>query len=493
MRTFFFLHYLKRNIVYVLLGLVLITGSFLRIHNLGEPSLWIDEGYSINGAQAVTEHNYPLLPSGDVYTNQILASYLIAGTTALFDFDPFIPWSARAPSVFFGIAIILAVFLFTRRITNNNWLALGAAIIVAFLPWEIAWSRQARGYMMLSFFLVTAFDQLIAFFQDIKISSLVYFCISFGLAILSHSLAIVFLPGILLTGLFWFYQKKQSRLIRSYIFFSIILIGIVYIGIKKIPNLEIFNFFSFYNDFIIAEYTIFIILGIIGFLFLYFKKKDFLPGLLLLGGCAFAYIIIAGYGHVIQFRYLVPLLPFLAIGFAVVFYESILYILRAFISKKSEIFYGIISILLVIFLFTVNIITFQSTSRLDTGSPQPDFGAAYQYIRDNRTSDDIIISTYAHLSKIYLSDPGILLPISLTGRKSQIPVTAENRDWYTNTSTIGLSDLKQFGSLHNGYIIFDNMALNRLPSLLKNLKDQGSQLVYLSLEESSPPIWVFKY
>src|SRR3989338_5633022 len=70
-------------------------GLFLRVYGLGEQSLWIDEGYTINASQAILERGIPQLDSGKMYSGWMLSTYMTAGAMKVFGFDPFSPWSAR--------------------------------------------------------------------------------------------------------------------------------------------------------------------------------------------------------------------------------------------------------------------------------------------------------------------------------------------------------------------------------------------------------------
>ena len=121
-------------------------GGFLRLYDLGEQSLWIDEGYTINASQAIIDQGKPILGSGSSYNAHLLHTYTTAASMKLFGFEATNPWAARLPAAIFGILTILAAYLFTYRITKNKLTALAATFIIAFSYWEIAWSRQARGY-----------------------------------------------------------------------------------------------------------------------------------------------------------------------------------------------------------------------------------------------------------------------------------------------------------------------------------------------------------
>jgi len=188
------IYHTKAMLVIALLVILIIWGFSLRIWNLGEQSLWIDEGYSINAANGILEHGYPLLDSGLIYKSSHLSTYGIAGTMALFNFTPENPWSARILSVFFGVFIIGIIYLFSGYLFKNYTGALLAATIVTLSSWEIDWSRQARGYIELQFFI---FLSLFFFWRWLRDKRTSYLFVSLGaflLAYLAHPLAIIFAP-----------------------------------------------------------------------------------------------------------------------------------------------------------------------------------------------------------------------------------------------------------------------------------------------------------
>ncbi len=139
-----------------ILILLVFLGLLIRIWNLGTPSLWIDEGFTINAAQATLHHSYPLLDSGKIYSSMPLITYITAGILAVVPFDPFNPWPLRLPSVFFGLGVIVMSYLIAKKLLEDDTLALLTAGIITFSYWEITWSREIRGYTALQFFILLA-------------------------------------------------------------------------------------------------------------------------------------------------------------------------------------------------------------------------------------------------------------------------------------------------------------------------------------------------
>ena len=54
-------------LLWIVLGLGLSAWVVLMLKNLGYLSLWMDEGFHYLAAQGITQHGYPLYPSGHIY------------------------------------------------------------------------------------------------------------------------------------------------------------------------------------------------------------------------------------------------------------------------------------------------------------------------------------------------------------------------------------------------------------------------------------------
>jgi hypothetical protein len=136
----------------VALAPLLLLAFWLRWRYVREISLYVDEFTTLWAARQVQEHGAPFMPSGVLYTRGLLASYVEALFLTLFGFSYTI---GRLPSVLFGLATIVAVFLIGRREWRSSvgWLA---AIGLTLLPEAIIWSARARFYAQLQFFALLA-------------------------------------------------------------------------------------------------------------------------------------------------------------------------------------------------------------------------------------------------------------------------------------------------------------------------------------------------
>ena len=145
------------------LVLILLCGLFVRTNALSDLGLESDETLHIYTAKSLLQDGTPTLPSGLQYPRALLYSWSVALSFKLFGISEF---SARLPSVICGIASIILVF-FVGRSLFNAYVGLIAAFLIAFLPFEIVFSRMSRMYAMYQFFyLLSLFGFYKAFEPD---------------------------------------------------------------------------------------------------------------------------------------------------------------------------------------------------------------------------------------------------------------------------------------------------------------------------------------
>jgi len=171
------------------LGLALLTG--LRRWKLFGPffkQLWADAGHFFAGLRPRTdelaflaallvimvlaviyrlEYIYSSLHHDEAYTyvafahslfaaatdyhlpnNHVFHSILVHFTTRIFGIQP---WAVRLPAFMAGVLLVPAVYWLAKRL-YDRWTALGAALLVAWLPMLIDYSTNARGYTLVALF-----------------------------------------------------------------------------------------------------------------------------------------------------------------------------------------------------------------------------------------------------------------------------------------------------------------------------------------------------
>jgi len=129
----------------VIAGFVAI-GSYERLAQLGQASLWADEAQSTLVAFSVLQHGYPIIVSPHVIDNwEPLYPYFEALSIRLLG-DSNLAY--RLPSALFGIALIPISYLIGARL-RDRYVGIAFAGMVALSTEYIAWSRQARWYTLL--------------------------------------------------------------------------------------------------------------------------------------------------------------------------------------------------------------------------------------------------------------------------------------------------------------------------------------------------------
>ncbi len=187
----------------VALGALLLLGAWLRWQYAQTISLYVDEFTTLWAARRTLEQGAPLMPSGVLYTRGLLATYVTALAGALAGLDYI---SGRAPSIFFGLATIVAIFAAGRREWNARvgWLA---AVGLALLPEAIVWSGRARFYAQLQFFvLLTLWAALWAMDEGRGPRSRrrhLIFAVLFLLALFSQEETVLLYPPIVLAMIVW--------------------------------------------------------------------------------------------------------------------------------------------------------------------------------------------------------------------------------------------------------------------------------------------------
>ncbi len=456
--------FLKNNWgVVLILGIFVFWGGFLRLHNLGVQSLWIDEGYTINATQGILDHGYPILDSGATYPVHILHNYFTALSIKLFGFDAYNPWSARLPAALFGIFSILAVYFFTFRVTKNKLTALTVSFIIAFSYWEISWSRQARGYTDMQFFIIMAFMFFYDWLDTKKLSTAIWTLVFFGCSYLSHAVALIFLPSFFF--IFFIHGIVHNKLrewispITVGLFFVLGGIGI-WIALRILPTITTYSYSERYLSFLFGDLKYISIAAITIIIGLFLFKNRFWRALYLVSIALPPMIIVLLYSQNLQMRYILPIFPFLII---IGCYSIYLLTIKPQYTKE---FYQVVLYCGVIILLSIPTITLipRTIYNLEIGSPQPNFKIGYNAIKKLRKEGDVVISPYTQLSKIYLEDRGLWLPISLNGRSEEVIASNINGgDYYTGAPII--ADQEAFEKIlmtKSGYIILDSMAKRRL-------------------------------
>ncbi len=123
----------------VVLSAILLSGLFLRLHNLGGQSLWLDEVLSVKYANLNMSQIFLLHD-----TSPPIYYILLHWWTHLFGISEA---SVRFPSVICGFLSILMMYKIGKRLFDANTGQIGA-LLMAFSVFHIQYSQEARTYSL---------------------------------------------------------------------------------------------------------------------------------------------------------------------------------------------------------------------------------------------------------------------------------------------------------------------------------------------------------
>lgn len=284
---------------------------------------WVDEFATADQAKLLLQYGLGIFNNPRIYFehHNITTHILVALFFQLFGFYE---WVARMPFVIIGSLIPAFVYLLTKRLFNST-VAISAALLSTFSYYQITWSRQARGYILLQF-LVLIGTYLYFKFLDVKKKSPVTFIFLFFtgiLGILTHSFYFLFIGAIIIHFVI-FYKKNFVSFVKSKLFFVLLLLIIVYAyfsGFWKtvVTIIESKSFYAvnnlwYYHSFLWREYILVTFLGLVGLVAFAITNRK--RGLFILIYLFFHLMFISFVFAPYHSKYLVPIFSLLLIGMA---------------------------------------------------------------------------------------------------------------------------------------------------------------------------------
>lgn len=500
----------KMSIYLVVLALSF-GAIFLRFFKLATQPYWMDEGYTVNAVLSVIEKGKTILDSGQYYS---CASYCYPTAWFAKIFGQANPASYRALAALAGIAFIVAIFFIVKKWLGTK-VAILATFFIAFSYWQIAWSREARWYTLLELFFWLA---IYFFWQTIKMKnklrhSAIYLTLTVictAIAIATHKEALLLIPLFLIWYLVDLIIRQLKR--KDFIFnlkslvpilgVFIIMAGSA-IAINKIAPIAFHYSLPYYLSFYLRNYWLFIIPMI--WLFFSTKDKNKLSTSYFLLYILLAYFVTFGFfTDLVHYRYLFLITP-------------ALYILGAsgIINLSERIKHNLWR---AVFFWLIIIIFFASghgvlwpknfyflesddPSKINNRpyyayTPQSNFKEAYNYVKEKKSSQELIISSQPVFNKIYLQEPGYWLEYRYLGINDKNSyISTDNREYYVGAEVIAnLDNLKRITKSTHGYIVFDYYSTqDRIPEEEITFISQNFQLVFQSETNSYSKIWVYKF
>ncbi|HXV43809.1 MAG TPA: glycosyltransferase family 39 protein [Anaerolineae bacterium] len=232
--------------LHLLILLLLLAAFALRLGHLLGGIFHIDEYISMLAAQMTAQKGAPILPSGLLYHQGLLLSYLAAPFIALLGFREEI---ARWPSLLAGMLAVAAFYRVARQIFQSPLAGLLALTLATLDVSMILWSARMRMYALAGLFMLLALYFLLqgTLLQPSRRARLAAIICLVG-AMLTHSVAVVALPvwalalGICLAvgqrkfNLAWYRQK--SFVPELALTLLLIMIGVAFSVGGQIPFLS---------------------------------------------------------------------------------------------------------------------------------------------------------------------------------------------------------------------------------------------------------------
>jgi len=382
--------------------------SALRINH----PFWFDEFATGVYAKLLLQENINLIDNPDIYfeSNNFLTHSLVA---IFFNFFGINETIARVPSLIFGSLVPVIIFFLAKKLFDLKT-AVIAAILIAFSYFEIAWSVQARGYVIQQFFsalLFLIYYHIISSKNNKKRNLFSFLLVSI-LGLLTHKLFILVLAAIFLHFII-FNKKEISKIIKKPAFIliavSLALYLIKYIVPSVLEGLDFFKFRNntwYYHAFLWREYGLISFLALIGIIYGLIKKlKETLLFILIIS----MQLIFVNffYGHYIA-KYTLPIFHYLLMlaGLAIAYISTSLNSLL----KKPK-FKWLIPLLLTFFIvvnghkFVIKPKAFYSVNHDMRDIALIDYHQVYQIIQTKGELDKgetAVIDTWWERSRWYL-------------------------------------------------------------------------------------------
>ena len=161
-----------RKVSFLVLSVFLIiflSGAFLRLHELGEESIWVDEAFSYHYFNLEWSEMINILEDKDVHPPLFYA--MGYSWVRLFGNSEF---SLRFLPSIFGTLAIFVFFLLGKELYGKK-VSLLATLFFSFSYTMILYSQEAKMYIQLIFFFLLSLYTLIRFMKEPTVSRMAFF------------------------------------------------------------------------------------------------------------------------------------------------------------------------------------------------------------------------------------------------------------------------------------------------------------------------------
>lgn len=203
------------HLLYILAAITII-GAAIRFYNIGSTSLWLDEAVTYLHSSLSFESIWSGMTSGLDYNPPLffVFEWLVIKTFGNLDFwvKVNLEFWMRSVSAVFGILSIPAMYLLGKEF-YDEYAGLVAASVVAFAPFLIYYSREARPYAMLLFFCIVATYFFVIAMKENTYKNWLYFSIASVLIVYTHFYGVIYLFALVLYSAMKYYKNPKSLLL----------------------------------------------------------------------------------------------------------------------------------------------------------------------------------------------------------------------------------------------------------------------------------------
>ncbi len=268
----------KANWEVIILCLILVFAFFLRVYQLGVPSLWVDEATSGMAAKMILEKGIPVFDSGLLYDRAFVFHYL----TAFFLLFGQTDFLVRFASVIFGLLTVLLAYFIGREYSKSGGII--SALFMSAFYLEVFFSRQARFYQL---FQLMFFLSIYLLYKSKKNPNYIY------LALISFFITLdTQVEGLVLAPFFIWHILAYSKKWKKYLAIipgALLLFGAA--SVLGVSALSVKSSIIYAQDYLnyTGDMIYILVLSVMGLIWAYARKKKLtlmivLPSLLCLVG-----------------------------------------------------------------------------------------------------------------------------------------------------------------------------------------------------------------
>lgn len=462
-----YLRFIEDNFEIIFLGFLIISGFIFRFILAGSISLWEDEAITATVARSLSDGLSPTLPTGKEYLRGTGFIFLVHISENIFGRSEI---GTRLPSIIISTLTIFFTFIGGKEFFSKRT-GIIAALIVTFLPWQLALGTQVRMYVLLQLIYLISVILIYRIGENAltKEAIILGVIIAFGMTV--HRTAYI-LPIIAATYLFT--VRIRSIDFKKILVVSIPVIFAFFVTIFRETYSDLFYFinynpdnFSYYLNWLASNSRILTSLSLLSSYICLKRNKKVLYLFLL--SIIPTFLIYSLFIEFTASRYLYYMVPFLCILSAYLVDEFINSISSLTDIKLQRFFYVLIASILIVIIFT----TPNYNSNVSNYRPVYDHQSVYNYISENDSNNDILITQWTSSATYYYRAPDYSLHgeefVNVTDRYSY-----KGKNEYSGAKFIfKAKELEKIVQNSTGWLVLREGALERKPKGIQQVVKGG--------------------